>query len=100
MTLTQCSRSVWDLNCQIQAKKCLCAPYLMNWLADFNQICMDIALGHDEELICFSDLDLLFKVTAGLKLPHLSQKGFVCTISHEPAGGFKPDLHGYNIWTW
>ena len=26
------------LNCQIYAKRCLCAPYLMNWLADFNQI--------------------------------------------------------------
>ena len=34
-------------------KKCLCAPYLMNWLADFKQNCMDIALGHDEELIRF-----------------------------------------------
>ena len=32
-------------------QKCLCAPYLMNWLTDFNQICMDITLGHDEELI-------------------------------------------------
>ena len=25
--------------------------YLMNWLADINQICMDITLGHGEELI-------------------------------------------------
>ena len=33
------------------SQKCLCGPYLMNWLADFNQICMDITLGHDEELI-------------------------------------------------
>ena len=23
----------------------------MNWLADFNQICMDITLGHDDDLI-------------------------------------------------
>ena len=28
-------------------------PYLMNWLADNNQICMDITFGHDEELIWF-----------------------------------------------
>ena len=60
----------------------------MNWLTDFNQICMDITLGHDEERICFGDLDLFFKVSAGLKLPDLSKKVFVCTISHEPAGGF------------
>ena len=60
----------------------------MNWLADFNQICMDITLGHDEELIWFCYLDLFFKVTAGLKLPELSQKVLVCTISHEKAGGF------------
>ena len=26
---------------------CLCALYLMNQPADFNQICMDIAFGHD-----------------------------------------------------
>ena len=60
----------------------------MNWLADFNQICIDITFGHDEELISFGDLDLFFKVTAGLKLPNLSQKMLLCTISHEPAGGF------------
>ena len=36
----------------------------------------------------FDDLDLFFKVTAGLKLPNLSQKVLVCSISHEPAGGF------------
>ena len=36
----------------------------------------------------FGDLDLFFKVTAGLKLPDLRQKLLVCTISHEPAGGF------------
>ena len=32
---------------------------------------MDVTLGHDEELISFGDLDLIFKVTAGLKLPNL-----------------------------
>ena len=36
----------------------------------------------------FGDLDLFFKVTVGLKLPNLNQKVLVCTISHEPAGGF------------
>ena len=61
----------------------------MNRLPDFNQICMDITLGHDEELI--------FKVTAGLKLPNISQKVIVCRVSHEPVGGFQPDIHAYNI---
>ena len=61
----------------------------MNWLTDFNQICMDITLGHDEELILFfGDLDIFFKVSAGFKLPNLSQKVLVGPISHEPAGGF------------
>ena len=41
-----------------------------------------------KSLLGFGDLDLFFKVTAGLKLPHLSQKLLVCQISHEPAGGF------------
>ena len=44
---------------------------------------MDVASGHDEELIRLCDHDLIFKVTAGLKLPNLSQKVLVCTISHE-----------------
>ena len=48
----------------------------------------------------FGDLDLIFKVTAGLQLPNLSQKVLVCTISHELAGRFQPDLHRYNIGTW
>ena len=47
----------------------------------------------------FGDLDLIFKVTAELKLPDLSQKVLVCTISHELAGRFQPDLHGYNTGT-
>ena len=45
----------------------------------------------------FGDLDLIFKVPLGLKLPHLSQKVLLCTISHELVGRFQPDLHGYNI---
>ena len=48
----------------------------------------------------FGDLDLIFKVTVGLKLPNLSPKVLVCTISHELVGRFQPDLHGYNIGTW
>ena len=48
----------------------------------------------------FGDLYLIFKVTAGLKLPNLSPKVLVCTISHELVGRFQPDLHGYNIGTW
>ena len=53
------------------------------------------------------DIDLIVKVTAGLKLPNLSQNVLVCTISHELVGRFQPDLHGYNIvhdeeliWVW
>ena len=60
----------------------------MNRLPNFNQICTDITLGHREGLIRFGDLDLIFKVTAGLKLPNLSQNVLVCKISHEPIGGF------------
>ena len=50
----------------------LSAWYLMNQSADFNQICMDVKLGKNEELIRFGDLDLSFKVTAGLELPNKS----------------------------
>ena len=31
----------------------LFARYLMNQWVDFNQTCMDVTLGHDEELIRF-----------------------------------------------
>ena len=47
----------------------------------------------------FGDLDIIFKVTAGLKLPNLSQKVLVCTLSHELVGKFQRDLHGYNTGT-
>ena len=60
---------------------------------------MDVSLGQDEELTRFDGLGLMFKVTAGLKLPNLSQKVLVCTISHELVGRFQPDLHGYNMGT-
>ena len=52
-----------------------------------------------KSLLCFGDLDLIFKVTAGLKLPNLSPKVLVCTISHELVGRFQPDLHGCNSGT-
>ena len=52
-----------------------------------------------KSLLGFGELDLTFKVTAGLELPNLNQKVLVCTISHELVGRFQPDLHGYNIWT-
>ena len=58
---------------------------------------MAVTLGHVEELIGFDDLDLVFKVTAGLKLPNLKPKVFLCSISHELVGRFQLDLHGYNI---
>ena len=48
----------------------------------------------------FGDLDLIVKVAVRLKLPNLSQKVLLCTISHELVGRFRPDLHGYNIGTW
>ena len=47
----------------------------------------------------FDDIDLTFKVNAGLKLPNLSPEVLVCTISHELVGRFQPDLRGYNIGT-
>ena len=47
----------------------------------------------------FGDLDLIFKVTAGFKLPNLSQKVLVCTISHELFCRFQPYLHGYSMGT-
>ena len=36
----------------------------------------------------FGDLDLIFKVVVGLKLPNLSRKVLVCTINHELVDGF------------
>ena len=58
----------------------------MNRMADFNQICVDIILGHDEEPIRIGDLDLIFKVTVGLKVQNLSQNVLVCMTSHELVG--------------
>ena len=45
----------------------------------------------------FGNLDLNFKVTAGLKLPNLSQKVLVCMLPDEPLAGLLPDLHIYII---
>ena len=41
-----------------------------------------------ESCLGFGDLDLFFKVTVGLKLPNLSPKVLVCTVSHELVGDF------------
>ena len=78
----------------------LFAPHFMMGLPEFNQICTDITFGHGQELIRFCDLDLIFKVTAWLKLPNLSQKVLVCRIFHEPIGRFWLDIYAYNVRTW
>ena len=52
------------------------AQYLMNQLVDFN-------------------LDLIFKVTARLNPPKLSQKVFVCMLSQGPLDGMLPNLQAY-----
>ena len=67
----------------------------MNQPADFNQICMDITFGQDKKLNRFGDLDLIFKVTARLYPPSLSQKVFVCTLSHGPLDGMLSNLQAY-----
>ena len=95
VTLTYFSRSVRDLNCQNWAKRCLCAQYLMNQLADFNQICMDITFGHDKKLNSFGDLDLIFRVTFRLNPPKLSQKMFVHMLSLGPLDGMLSNLQAY-----
>ena len=61
---------------------------------------MDVTLGHDKELIRFCWPWPNFYVTVGLKLPNLSPKVLVCTISHEFVSRFQPDLHEYNTGTW
>ena len=61
----------------------------------FNQICMDITFGHDKKLNRFWDLDLIFKVTVRLNPPKLSQKVFVCMLSHGPLDGMLPNLQAY-----
>ena len=83
VTLTYISRSVRDLNCQIWAKRCLCAQYLMNQLADFNQVSMDITFGHDKMLNRFWWPWSNF------------QKVFVCMLSHGPLDGMLPNLQAY-----
>ena len=94
VTLTYFSRSLRDLNCQIWAKRCLWTQYLMNQLADFNQICMDITFGLPKSWIGFGDLDLIFKVTTRLNPPNLSQK-VLCMLSHGPLDWMLPNLQAY-----
>ena len=60
---------------------------------------MDITFGHDKKLKGFVDLDLIFKVTVRLNPPKLSQKMFVCMLSHGPLDGMLPNLQAYINWT-
>ena len=99
VTLTYFSKPVRDLNCQIWAKRCLCAQYLMNQLADFNKICMDITFGHDKKLNRFWWPWSNFKVTVRRNPPKLSQKVFVYMLSHGPLDGMLPNLQAYINWT-
>ena len=50
---------------------------IMSQLAKFNQIWMDKHWDMMKSLLGFCDLDLIFKVTAGLKLLNVSQKVLV-----------------------
>ena len=95
MTLAYFSRSLQYLNFQIWLIRCLCAQYLMNQLADFNQICMGITFWHDKKLNRFWWPSSNFKVTARLYPPKLSQKVFVCMLSHGPLVGMLPNLQAY-----
>ena len=52
-----------------------------------------------KSLLGFGDLDLIFKVTVGLKLPNISQKSACVHHIFELVGRFQPDVHGYNIGT-
>ena len=45
-----------------------------------------------KSLICFGDLDLIFKVTARHNPPNLSQKVFVCMLYYGPLDGMLPNL--------
>ena len=92
VTMTNFSRSVQDLNCQIWAKRCLCAQYLMNQLADFNQICMDITFGHDKKLNRFWWPWFNFQGHCQTYPPKLSQKVVVCMLSHGLLDGMLPNL--------
>ena len=95
VTLTYFSRSVLDLNCQNWAKMCLCAQYLMNQLADFNQICMDTTFGHDKTLNRFWWPWSNFQGHCQINPPKLSQKMFVCMLYNGPLDGMLPNLQAY-----
>ena len=99
VTLTYFSRSLQDLHCQIWAKRCFCAQYLMNQPADFNQICMDITFGHDKKLSRFWWQWSNFQGHYPTLSTKLSQKVFVCMLSHGPLDGMLPNLQAYINWT-
>ena len=99
VTLTHFSRSLRDLNRQIWANSSLCAQYLMNQQADLTRFAWIWHLDMIKSWIGFGDLDLIFKVTARLHPPKLSQKVFVCLLSHGPLDRMLPDLQAYINWT-
>ena len=74
----------------------LSAPYLLNELLDFDQICTDILLRQGRDLIRFWWPWPIFKVTeAGSDFG----KWLVCTLSHEGIDEFCPNLHSYIVMT-
>ena len=95
VTLTYFSRSLRDLNCKIWANRYLCAQYLMNQLADLTTIVWIWHLNMMKSWIGFDDLDLIFKITARLNPPNLSQIVVVCMLSHGPLDGMLPNLQAY-----
>ena len=55
-----------------------------------------IGVGGIKGLV-FGDLDLISKVTGGIRIPNLDQKRFLCTLFCEPIDGFLLNSHGYII---
>ena len=50
-------------------------------------------------VIVIGDLDIIFKVTARHNPPKLSQKVFVCMLSHRQLDGMLPNSQVYIHWT-
>ena len=76
------------------SQKGLSAWYLMNQLADFNQICMYITLGHNEDLIRFWWPWPNFQGQGGTLTAKFKPKNVLARmLSHEPLAGMLPNLH-------
>ena len=71
-----------------------CLGYLLNQWMDFDQTCIETLVGGWNELVRFSDLDLIVKVTAALC--EMSEICFLCII-FDSADGFWPNLHRYIV---